>query len=93
MYDTHSIGLQVLKIHKFLFTVYWKRNESPKAVQTMGTKMILMKKTISYKTNVAHYYRTYKQLLLSSVISTFAISLIKKEKQWAFTVLKLNFNI
>lgn len=67
LYDMHSIGLQVLKIHEFLFAVYWKRNESPKAVQTMSAKIILMKKTISYKTNVAQHYRTYEQLLLNSV--------------------------
>lgn len=41
----------------------------------MGTKIILMKKTISYKTNVAHRYRTHEQLVFSPVIMHFCIDL------------------
>lgn len=71
----HSIGLQVLKHSQNPACHLPKENKSPKGVQTISTKIILMKKIISYKTNIAHHYKTYKQLLLSFVIMHFCFAL------------------
>lgn len=46
----HSTGLQVLKKSQNPIFCLLKENRSPKAVQTIGTKIILMKKTVSYTT-------------------------------------------
>lgn len=71
----HSTGLQVSKNSQIPICCLLKENKNPKAVQTIGTKMTSMKKTISYKTSTAHHYKTYKQLLFSSVIVHFCFAL------------------